>query len=105
MDWGKVWIPPPYWSTDQRGSESVTLADLVGVNEPYIAALALHGGAQNAIALHVHHNGVDGALVALRVQSHAPHDVGAGLRSLLNQSRANGDAGESGEVHLSGVVN
>jgi hypothetical protein len=43
--------------------------------------------------------------MALRVESHAPHDVGAGLGSLLNQSGADGDAGQSGEVHWGGVVN
>ena len=98
--------PPRIVSPDQGSDQAITLADLTGDDEPEIP-LAVVGacGAQNAIALQIHHNGVDGALVALRIHAHAPHDVGAGLGTVLDQGGADGDAGESGEVHWSGVVN
>lgn len=92
-------------SPDQGSDQAVTLADLIGVDEPQIAPLTLHGGAQSALPLQIDHNGVDGALVALGIESHAAHDVGASLGTVLDQGAADGDAGESGEVHRSGVVN
>ena len=97
---------PPIVSPDQGGSESITLADLTGDDEPEIP-LAVVGacGTQNAITLQIDHHGVNGALVALRIHAHAPNDVGAGLGTFLNQGGADSDAGESGEVHWSGVVN
>jgi hypothetical protein len=48
---------------------------------------------------------MDGALVAFGVQSHASHKVGAGLRSLLNQSGADRGPGDGRKVHWSVVVN
>ena len=41
----------------------------------------------------------------LRVHSHASHDVGAGLGTVLDQGAADRGAGQSREVHWSGVVN
>jgi len=48
---------------------------------------------------------MDGPLVPLRVQSHTPHDVGAGLGTVLDQGAADRGAGDGREVHWSGVVN
>ena len=90
-------------SPDQGGDDPITLANLVSMNEPYIAASALHCGAQNALPLHIDHDRMDGSLVALGVQSHPAHKVGAGLRALLNQGGADRGAGQCGEVHLIGV--
>ena len=92
-------------SPDKGSDQAIPLPDLIGMNEPYIAASALHCGAQNALPLHIDHDRMDGSLVALGVQSHAPHKVGAGLRALLNQGGADRGAGDGREVHLSGVVN
>jgi hypothetical protein len=99
-------VCPPYGSTDHGSDQAITLADGSGQDEPFIPlAIGGAGGVQDTLALHVHHNGVNGAFVAARVQSHAPHDVGAGLGPLLDQGAADGGAGESGEVHRGGVVN
>ena len=102
--WGDC--SPRTVSPDQSSDQAITLADAVGVDEPG-ATLAVAGadGIQDPLTLQIDHDSVDGALVALRIESHAPHDVGAGLGTVLDQSGADGDAGESGEVHLIGVVN
>ena len=97
---------PPWESADQRRDQAVPLADCCGDDEPQIPlAIIGTGGTQDAIPLQINHNGVDGALVVAGVHSHSPHDVGAGLGSLLNQGGADCGAGQSGEVHWSGVVN
>ena len=96
---------PPYWSTDKGGDDPIPLPDAVCVSKPQIASCALHGGTQNPFTLQIDHNGMDGALVAFGVQSHASHKVGAGLRSLLNQGGADRGPGDGGEVHWSVVVN
>jgi len=103
---GGIGPPPLRESADQGGDQTIPLADRGGDDEPQIPlAIVGAGGAQDAVALQINHNGVDGALVAAGVHSHAPHDVGAGLGSLLNQGGADCGAGQSGEVHWSGVVN
>ena len=67
---------PPVGSTDQGSDHTVTLADLIREDAPLIAlAIRVQGSGENALPLQIHHNGVDGALVALRIQSHAPHKV------------------------------
>ena len=92
-------------SPDQSSDQAVALADRSREDAPLIAALALHGGGEDACRLHINHHRVDGALVALRVQSHASDDLRAGLFAVLNQGGADGVAGDQVEVHLSGVVN
>lgn len=97
---------PPYGSTDQGGDQAVTLADRSGDNEPQVTlAIVATGGAQGAIALQVNHDGVNGALVTLRIQSHAANQFGAGLGTVLNQGGADGGADDAVEVHRGGVVN
>ncbi len=99
-------ILPPVGSTDESSDQAITLADLTGDDEPEIPlAVVGAGGIQNAITLQIDHDGMDGALVAAGIHAHAPNDVGAGLGTVLNQGGADGGAGESGEVHRSGVVN
>jgi hypothetical protein len=76
---------PRIVSSDQGSDQAVTLADCGRIDPPQIAlAVTVTGCKQNAIALHVHHNGVDGALVALGIQSHAPHNIRACLIAVLN---------------------
>ena len=97
---------PPYGSTDQGSDQAVTLADAVPPDKPLVTlAVGAAGGAQDTVALHVHHNGVDGAFMAAGIHAHAADDLRACLIAVLNQDGANGGAGESGEVHRSGVVN
>ena len=97
---------PPYGSTDQGGDQAVTLADAVPPDKPLVTlAVGAAGGAQNTVALHVHHNGVDGAFMAAGVHAHAADDLRAGLVTVLHQDGADGVAGEKVKVHLSGVVN
>ncbi len=92
--------PPLKESPDQGSGESITLADLIGVNEPEITlAIVAAGGAQNALTLQIHHNGVDGALMAAWVHAHAPHNGGAGLGTVLDERGPDGDAGDDAEVH------
>ena len=93
-------------STDQSSSESITLANGGRNHEPEVA-LAVVGacGVQDALTLHFNHESVNSSLVLARVESHATHKVGAGLRSLLNESRADCGADDGAEVHRSGVVN
>ena len=97
---------PPYGSTDQGGDQPITLADCARQDVPG-AALAVAGtdGVKDTLPLQIDHNGVNGALVALRIESHAPNDLRAGLGSVLDQGSANGVAGEEVEVHRCGVVN
>ena len=90
-------------SPDQGGDQAIPLPDLIGMNEPYIAASALHCGAQNALPLHIDHDRMDGSLVALGVQSHPAHKVRTSLGTLLNQSGADRGAGQCGEVHWIGL--
>jgi hypothetical protein len=99
-------VPPPFGSADQSSDQAVPLADCCGDDEPQIPlAIIGTGGTQDAVTLQINHNGVNGALVAAGIHSHSPHDVGAGLGSLLDQGGADCGAGQSGEVHWSGVVN
>ena len=96
---GKGGRIPPIVSPDQCSDQAVTLADRSREDAPLIAALALHGGGEDACRLHINHHRVDGALVALRVQSHASDDLRAGLFAVLNQGGADGVAGDQVEVH------
>ena len=91
---------PPYGSTDQGSDQAVALADPIGIDEPG-AALAVAGadGIQRALALKINHHGVDGALVALRVHAHNADQIGARLRTLLDQDAADHGAGDQVEVH------
>jgi len=97
---------PRIVSSDHGSDQAVTLADGGRVDKPG-APLAVAGadGVQDTLPLHIHHNGVDGALVALGIQSHAPHNIRACLGSLLDEDDANSSADDGGEVHRSGVVN
>lgn len=105
MDGGEHNPPPLRESPNHGGDQTVTLADLIGVNEPEITIAVIGAcGAQNALTLQIHHNGVDGALMAAWVHAHAPHNGGTGLRSLLNQGGADSGASDGAEVHRSGVV-
>ena len=93
-------------STDQSSGESITLADCSRHNEPEVAlAIVATGGVQDTLTLHFNHESVNSSLVLARVESHATHKVGAGLRSLLNQCAADCGADDGTEVHWSGVVN
>ena len=106
MEWGGLVPPPLRESADQSSDQAVPLADGIGIDEPLIPlAVAEAPCVDDAIPLHVHHDGVDGALMAAWIQSHAPHNVGAGLGTVLNQGGADCGADQSGEVHWSGVVN
>jgi len=98
-DGGQV-VPPVRESPDQHGGESITLADCSGHDEPEVA-LAVIGacGAQNALTLQIHHNGVDGALMAAGVHAHTPHNGGACLGTVLDESAADSGAGDGAEVH------
>ena len=93
-------------STDQGGDQAIPLADGSGIDEPG-ATLAVAGadGVNDALPLHVHHHGVNGALVAAGIHAHGANQVAACHGALLNQDAADGGAGESGEVHWGGVVN
>ena len=93
-------------STDHGSDQAVTLADGIGADAPQIT-LAILGasGSQNPCILQINHHGVNSALVALRVQTHAAHKVAAGLWTMLDQGGANGGADDGAEVHRSGVVN
>ena len=92
--------------SDQGSDQAITLADAIPPDEPQITlAVLVVRCSQDTIALHVHHDGVNGALVAAGIESHAVNDVRAGLGSVLNQRGADCSAGECGEVHRSGVVN
>jgi len=88
-------------SPNQGGNHSITLANLVCFNEPKVAPLAFHCGAQNPGGFHINHHGVNGALVAPGIETHAPHKVGARLRSDLDQGSADGGADDGGEDHRS----
>ncbi len=93
-------------STDQGSDQAVALADLVREDAPG-AALAVAGtdGVQRALTLKIDHNGMDGALVAAGIHAHTADQIGARLRTLLDQDAANHGAGDQVEVHRCGVVN
>ena len=59
------------------------------------------GGGEDALLLHVHHQGMDGALVAAGVKTHRAHQVGAGHGAIVDQVSADGGADDGGE-HGSG---
>ena len=57
--------------THQNGAETVTHpGSALQVPQVPLLALAGHRSPQDTLLLHVHHNGVNGALVALGIQSH-----------------------------------
>ena len=92
--------------TNQGSDQAVTLPDCRGDDKPEIPLAIVGAGCiQDTIALHIHHDGVDGAFVAARIHAHAAHNVAAGLGSLLDQGGADGSASESRKVQRSGVVN
>lgn len=77
--------------TEQSSSNAVTFADAVAPDEPLIPfAILGTGGTQDAVFLHVHHQGMNGAFVPAGVQTHATNDFGAGLGTVLNQGAADG---------------
>lgn len=87
----------PVGSTDQGSSKAVTLAYLVGVDEPQIPlTVSTEGCPKDAIPLQIDHQGVDGALVAAGVHPHASDDLRAGLGTLLNQGAADSGADQGG---------
>ena len=89
---------PPVGSTHQGGNHAVTLADRGGVDEPLVPlAVAQADGINDPILLHIHHHGVDGAFVAAGIHTQGANQIGAGHRSLADQSGANGSADDGGE--------
>jgi len=99
-------IGSPLRESPDQSSEAIPFADGGGIDEPLIPlAIAEAQGVDDALPLHVYHHSVNGALVAARIQSHTLDDLRAGLGTVFNQGGADGVAGESGEVHWSGVVN
>lgn len=93
-------IPPRIVSPDQGSNDPITLADRGREDAPLVTlAVAMAGGEQNPIALHVYHHGVDGAFVALRVKSHGAYQFGACMVTILNQVSADRGADDGGEVH------
>ena len=93
-------------STDHGGDQAVTLADGAGQDVPGAAlAVASADGVQDALTLHLNHESVNRALVLAGVESHALHDLRAGLGTVLNQSGADCGADDGAEVHRCGVVN
>ena len=93
-------------STDQGSDQAVTLADAVREDAPAVTLAVLGAGCgEDPCILQIHHDGVNGSLVAAGIQSHAAHKVAAGLGSLLDQGRTHGGADDGAEVHRSGVVN
>ena len=97
---------PPYGSTDQGSDQAITLADGGRVDKPG-ATLAVAGadGIQDALTLHLNHESVNRALVLAGIETHAAHDLRAGLGTVLNQGGADSGADDGAEVHRSGVVN
>jgi hypothetical protein len=97
---------PRIVSPDEGGDDAVTLADLVRQDAPG-ATLAIAGAdsVQHPITLQIDHHSVNGALVAAGIHAHGADQIGAGLRSLLNQDAADHGAGDQVKVHRSGVVN
>ena len=90
--------PPPVGSTHQGGNQAVPLADRGGVDEPLVPlAVAQADGINDAVVFHIHHHGVDGAFVAAGVHTQGAHQIGAGHRSLADQSGANGGADDGGK--------
>ena len=55
------------------------------------------GGGEDALLLHINHQGVDGALVAAGVKTHSANQVGAGHRTIVDQVSADGSADDGGE--------
>jgi len=97
---------PRIVSPEQGSGKTITLADLIGKNAPLITlAIRAQCGGENALPLHLHHNGVNSALMLTGVHSHAAHNVAACLLAVLNQCGADGGADGGSEVHRSGVVN
>lgn len=91
---------PPIVSPEQGGGDPVTLADALGIDSPLVTlAVAVCGGEQDTLPLHFNHQGVDGALVALRVQSHGAYQFGAGVSTVLNQVSANRSTDDAVKVH------
>ena len=97
---------PPIISPDQGSNQAIPLADLMIIDKPFCPlAIAGTDGVNSALPLHLNHNGMNGALMAAGIQTHAPHNIGARLGTVLNQGGANGGANQGGEVHRGGVVN
>ena len=85
-------------STHQGGNHTVPLADGGGVDEPLVTlAVAQADRIDDAVVLHVNHHGMDGAFVAAGIHTQGAHQIGAGHRSLADQSGANGGADDGGE--------
>lgn len=100
-------LPPPESLRSHKDcGEAVTLADVIHIKMP-LAALAADRVdlcPELPIALQIHHHGVDGALVALGVHTHAANDLRAGLGTVVQQGGTDSDADE-GVEHGSVVVN
>ena len=85
-------------STHQSGNHAVTLADCCGVDEPLIPlAVAQADRIDDAVVLHIHHHGMDGAFVAAGIHAQGANQIGAGHGSVADQSRANGSADDGGD--------
>ena len=84
--------------THQDGAEAVPGAG-GSLQVPQVPLLALPDPwcPQDALLLHVNHYSVDGALVTLGIQTHRPHDVGAGARTLGGEGGADAGADAAGE--------
>ena len=57
---------------------------------------------ENPIVLHINHDGVDGALVALRIKTHGLDQRGAGLGSVVQQCAADLGADDGCEHVIGG---
>ena len=91
-------------SPEDGSSETIPLSDCGREDKPEVALAILGTGrADHTITLQIHHHGVNRTLVALGIHAHGPDDLGAGLGTFLNQGGADGDAGQSGEVHWFGL--
>ena len=86
--------------------QAIPLADRGRQDEPEVPlAIISASGGDGSLPLKVAHNRVNRPLVAAGVHTHATNQVGAGLRTALNQGSADRGTGQSCEVHWSWVVN
>ena len=87
-------------STDESSDQAITLADGSRVDKPCAPiAVAEADGIQDAFTLHLNHESVNSALVLAGIQSHAAHDLRAGLGTVLNQGRTDSGADDGAEIH------
>lgn len=85
--------------SEHGGNQTVTFADLVAPDEPQVpfARLLVAGGTQDALLLHLHQHGMDGAFVLCGVQTHGTGQLGEGLGTLLDQDATGEDPHRQGQ--------